>query len=251
MLELPCVCGFVLTGENRGGLFDAVRRHTDEQHAELALSDQNIADYVDAALRSGPPRPRVEEVKSLEIRALSPELQDDVLRYFDYEAFAGNPAWANCYCQFFYVPDDEGWHERSAADNRAGLCERVSTEAMTGYVAYADGEPAGWCNAGRRTRYSRLDRELQGRAPDAEETGSIVCFVIAPPYRRHGLAQRLLDAAIEGFREQGLTVAEAYPVRGVEDDAGSYRGPVSLYERAGFTPYRELERQTVMRLSLT
>jgi GNAT superfamily N-acetyltransferase len=253
MLRVGCVCGRTVNGEDRAAVVRAMRRHVDEQHADLGLTDQKIEDYVDAALRMGTPRPRVEAIERLEIHPLTPERQADFLRYFDYEAFADNPAWADCYCQFFYSPSDEAWGRQSAAENRAGACARIGRREMTGYLAYVDGEPAGWVNAGPRTLYPRLEMEEEARVEDRDRVGAIVCFVIAPPYRRHGLARRLLEAAVAGFRAQGLAVAEAYPLRDASrnDDAGAFHGPPSLYEAAGFRLERELKRQTVVRLMLT
>jgi ribosomal protein S18 acetylase RimI-like enzyme len=69
---------------------------------------------------------------------------------------------------------------------------------------------------------------------DDDTVGSIVCFVVAPPYRRHGLAARLLDAACRSFVDRGLDVAEAYPNKQPDDDASAYHGPMSMYIEAGF-----------------
>ena len=47
-----------------------------------------------------------------------------------------------------------------------------------------------------------------------------------------------------------LSIAEAYPNREVESDGAAYRGPPALYADAGFVPYREMEKQTIVRLDL-
>jgi GNAT superfamily N-acetyltransferase len=249
MPELTCVCGATLSGDDRDGLVGAFRRHSDDAHADLALADRDIADYVDAGLRMGPPRPRVDALGRVEVQPLTADRLPDFLRFFDYEAFPDNPAWASCYCQFFYIADRDAWAQQGAADNRAGACDRIPAGQMTGYLAYVDREPAGWCNAGPRTLYPRVDAEA-GTDEAASQIGSIVCFVIAPPYRRHGLAKQLLDAALDGFRTQGLAIAEAYPHREAGSDGAAFRGPLSLYESAGFVPHQELEKQTVVRLDL-
>jgi GNAT superfamily N-acetyltransferase len=76
--------------------------------------------------------------------------------------------------------------------------------------------------------------------------------VIAPPYRRHGLARRLLDAACTGLRERGCTIAEAYPSRDLQSgsDADAYHGPLSMYLAAGFRPVRDTDRCTVVQKQL-
>ena len=40
---------------------------------------------------------------SIEIRKLAPDLMQDFLLFFDGEAFADNPKWGFCFCQFLYV----------------------------------------------------------------------------------------------------------------------------------------------------
>jgi len=63
--------------------------------------------------------------------------------------------------------------------------------------------------------------------------------VVAKEHRRRGIARQLLEAACEGFVAQGLVLAEAYVLKGVEGDAMNYPGPLSMYLAAGFERYRE------------
>jgi len=86
---------------------------------------------------------------------------------------------------------------------------------------------------------------------DAGEVGSIVCFLVAKPFRGQGVAAGLLDAACAGFRERGLRVAEAYPSRTAAGDAATYHGPLALYLRAGFKPYREVGQSVIVRRELS
>jgi hypothetical protein len=45
-------------------------------------------------------------------------------------------------------------------------------------------------------------------------------------------------------------VAEAYPHRETKSDAGGYHGTLPMYLGAGFTVYREAERQVIVRKTL-
>ena len=66
----------------------------------------------------------------LTIRQLSPDLQADFLRYFEGAAFADNPKWNSCYCQFLYVDHSKvTWSARSAEENRSSACERIKCGA--------------------------------------------------------------------------------------------------------------------------
>jgi len=131
------------------------------------------------------------------------------------------------------------------------MSEMVSSRKVTAVLAYADGKPVGWCNYGETTRLSGVMHRYGLQAADHEGVGSIACFVIAAPYRGHGIASRLLDAATERLRAKGLRAVEAYPGRDIGDSAQSnYRGPLSMYLRVGFEPYRETERHVIVRKNL-
>lgn len=174
---------------------------------------------------------------NLVIRRLTPELRDDFLHYFEGAAFADNPKWKSCYCQFLYVDHGKvNWGARTADENRADACDRIACNRMQGLLAYRDGRVVGWCNAAPR---ALLDSFADEPIPDADEVGQITCFVVARDHRRTGVARALLDEACAMLREQGLRVAEANPSRVASSDAENHFGPLSLYLSAGFSIVRE------------
>jgi GNAT superfamily N-acetyltransferase len=171
------------------------------------------------------------------VRALTPELLPDFLKFFDGTAFSDNPKWSSCYCQCFY--EDHRvvkWSERTAPENRARACERIDGGLMQGYLAYLDGSLVGWCNAAPRTLLHALDDEP---IPDAEQVGAIICFLVDPSHRRRGVARQLLEAACDGLRLQGLRIVEGNPRIDSDSAAANHFGPLSLYLSAGFSVYRE------------
>lgn len=88
---------------------------------------------------------------TLQIHPLTPERLPDFLHYFDGAAFADNPKWRSCYCQFLYVDHSKvTWMARSGEENRAAACDRICSGRMQGYLAYRDGHVVGWCNAAPR-----------------------------------------------------------------------------------------------------
>ena len=180
------------------------------------------------------------------IQELTPELLDDYLLFFDQIAFVDNPKWASCYCYFPHAPHDvEKWPRRTGEQNRAAVVESICDGRMHGYLAYQDDKPVAWCNAGPRTRVTILDPDA-----DAEKIGSIVCFIVAKPHRGKGLARRLLDAACEGFRRQGVEIVEAYPRPDAHDDATSHFGPLKMFLAAGFEPFKENNGSVIVRKTL-
>ena len=83
-------------------------------------------------------------------------------------------------------------------------------QEQSGWLAYAGNEVVGWCNAGPRHGINGLFDEPE---PLTDRIDAIVCFVVAPESRRHGVAAALLDRACAGLRAQGYAWAEAYPRR--------------------------------------
>ena len=74
---------------------------------------------------------------------------------------------------------------------------------------------------------------------------AIACFVIAPPYRRHGLAAALLDRVIADAPGREAQCVEAYPLK---PGLGDHRGAREMFEARGFNAVEERQPDTVMRL---
>ena len=181
-----------------------------------------------------------------DIRELTPGLLQEYLHFFDHDAFADNPRWASCYCYFPHAPHSLGnWDVNATEQNRAAVSARIRAGQMRGYLAYVNGHVMGWCNAAPRTEFTILDDE-----PQAAKIGSIVCFVIAKPFRGRRIATRLLQAACNGFRHQGLEIAEAYPRAQAESQASNHPGPLAMYLAAGFERVRESDGSVIVRKAL-
>jgi GNAT superfamily N-acetyltransferase len=171
------------------------------------------------------------------IRKLAPALLADFLAYFDHDAFADNAKWASCYCQCFYVDHTKvKWTDRTGTQNREQACAKTLDGTMQGYLAYVEGKPVGWCNAAPWRLMTALHDEPD---PLADQLGEITCFVVAEPYRRRGVARHRLNAACEGLRAQGLSIAEAYAKPEAQGAAANHHGPLGMYLGAGFQVHRK------------
>jgi ribosomal protein S18 acetylase RimI-like enzyme len=179
----------------------------------------------------------------LDIRPVTPDQHDPVLRYFDLVAYADNPAWSSCYCMERLAAD---FSERTKDQNRGSRSDLIRSGKANGLVAYRLGRVVGWCHAAPKAELLNIPT-----GPE-RDVGAIVCFVVAPDARRQGIATALLEAALEHLRERGLRAVEAYPL---SDDAAAtaqslYPGPKAMYLRAGFEVVRENDRFSVVRTSL-
>jgi ribosomal protein S18 acetylase RimI-like enzyme len=195
---------------------------------------------------------RLPEIGEIEVRDVTSELLPAYQHFFDHVAFRDFPAWQSCYCMETHrTQSDTEWATRTAGDNRRDMSEAIQDRKVTALLAFAGDNPVGWCNYGETTHLAGVMHRFKLEARDQEGIGSIACFVIAAPYRGHRVASQLLDAAIERLRSRGVRAIEAYPSRGGDDSAQAhYRGPLAMYERAGFEPYREIERYVVVRKAL-
>jgi hypothetical protein len=52
------------------------------------------------------------------------------------------------------------------------------------------------------------------------------------------------------LRSRGLRAVEAYPDRSGDSAQANFRGPLSMYLRAGFEPHRETKRNIIVRKAL-
>ncbi len=224
--------------------------HAEEQHdwayPEAAL--RNYArNFAEATVRLTGATERLPEIGEVTIHPVSEDRIDDWLRFFDHDGFAGNPDWASCYCLEPHVPATDEDPERPWREVRAAMVERLRTGGTYGYLAYVDGAPAAWVNASPRSQYG-LYRQVDPDGPDPGMVVGVSCFLVAPPFRRHGIAGVLLDRVIAGAADRGARWIEGYPHNAPEDhDGGHFRGPKQLYEERGFEPVEQRERDTVMR----
>lgn len=194
---------------------------------------------------------RLPEIGEVEVHDVTPERIAEYQSFFDDHAFRDYPAWQSCYCMETHrIQSDEEWARRTADENRRDMTSMIKRSEVTALLAYVDGKPVGWCNYGETTRLEGVMRRFGINADEYEGIGSVACFVIAAPYRGHGVASRLLDAAVDRLRKRGLKAVEAYPTRDEDSAQGNYRGPLSMYLRAGFEVFREADRHTFVRKAL-
>ncbi len=186
------------------------------------------------------------------VKPLSPQLIKYFLHFFDNIAFTDNPDWSGCYCQFYHHPGSiKEWGETSKEQKRSASEKLILEGRMKGFLAYVNNQPVGWCNVNSRDVYSNIPCEDESKEDTIDKIASIVCFVIAPSYRKKGIARFLLQQAMINLRENGFKWLESYPRKGELSDAHSYHGPVSLYYSEGFFVVNETDASMVMRRNLT
>ena len=158
--------------------------------------------YAEASERLTGGTERLSEIGDVTVHPVSEDRVGDWLRLFDHEGFSGNPDWASCYCLEPHVPATPELPERPWRETRAAVAERLRCGRTFGYLAYVDDRPAGWVNASFRSDYG-LYRLIDPDGPEPPSVIGVSCFVIAPPFRRHGIASALLDRVIADASRAG------------------------------------------------
>lgn len=193
------------------------------------------------------------------IKRLTPELEDDYIRFFDVTPHDYETPESRCYCACYSATDSEGVDSSTAEKRRELAKEYIRAKLMDGYLAYdlSDGEKMiGWCNANAREdcRRSYAGRKYIDPLCKPEDAGlrikSVFCFVIAPEYRRHGIAGLLLDAVCSDAEREGFDVIEAYPLKSFISESADFTGPARLYEKHGYTVHEDLGDRLVVRKKL-
>ncbi|HKC18761.1 MAG TPA: GNAT family N-acetyltransferase [Candidatus Dormibacteraeota bacterium] len=191
---------------------------------------------------------RLPEIGRIHVEDVTRDRVPDYQAFFDHMAFRDFPQWQSCYCMETHrTQTDEEWAARTAGDNRRDMSRGIEEGNVTALLAYVDGKPVGWCNYGETTRLNGVMHRFGLNVAEQQGVGSLSCFVIAAPYRQHGVATALLDAAVGRLRARGLRFAEAYPARAGDSPQGNYRGPLKMFLGAGFEPYRETGRHLIVR----
>jgi len=253
MRVINCVCGERLEAVDSEALYAALVTHNKVQHPEVELPPEVMQQAERRLGESASWDGRAHRLAAdIEIRELTPSLVDDYLGFFDRDAFMDNPGWASCYCYFWQFPrSHEEWEQSRAEQNREAKAALIRGGKAHGVMAYAAGKPVAWCHAAPKLSLPLLIRDEDVRGDHDDEVGSIVCFVVAAPYRRQGLATQLLDAACDSLERMGLSIAEAYPPKASQlSDARMYMGPLALYKSAGFEEVRQLDDSVVVRKAL-
>jgi len=164
--------------------------------------------------------------------------------------FGERGACGGCWCMWWRLKRSDFMRQRGE-QNRKALKRIVESGEVPGILAYAGGQPIGWCSVSPREVYPALERSRVLKRVDDKPVWSVVCFFVNKRFRRKGLALKLLEAAVEYAAKQGGSIVEGYPIEAGAirmADAFAYTGLASAFRKAGFAEVlRRSESRPVMR----
>jgi GNAT superfamily N-acetyltransferase len=177
---------------------------------------------------------------------LTPERWPDVVKLF-----GPRGACAGCWCMVWRRPR-AAWERGKGSGNRDAFRRIVRTGPPPGVLAYAGGEPVGWCAVAPREAYVQLERSRVLKRIDAEPVWSVSCLFVTRTWRRRGLSVALLRAAGDFAASQGARIVEGYPVEpssGTVPDAFAWTGTAAAFRSAGYEEVaRGSPKRPIMRL---
>jgi GNAT superfamily N-acetyltransferase len=157
----------------------------------------------------------------------------------------GHP-FPGCWCMYWRIKRRD-FEKNCGERNRLAFRRIVESGEVPGILAYAGGEPVGWCSVAPREMFPVLDRSPVLKRVDDEPVWSITCFFIPQRYRKRGLSEALVGAAIDYVGENGGSIVEAYPLipeKSKNPEISAYMGLFSTYLKMGF---KEVSRRSPMR----
>lgn len=185
------------------------------------------------------------EVEKYEFHALTPD------RFGDFEQLLGPNGCAGCWCMWYRMAHKD-FSKAGKEGRHEGIRTIVHSGFLPGVLAYADGIPAGWVALAPREWYERLKTSQHLAPVDDQPVWSLTCFFIHRNYRRLGMMEKLLQAAVDHARGQGAKILEAYPLD-VEGKIGSvqlFSGKSSVFYKLGFEKVALREYRPIVRLKL-
>lgn len=194
-----------------------------------------------------PPKPA--PLPNLEFHPVTPKRWSDLAKLFGERGACGG-----CWCMYWRLTRTQYDRQKGLA-NKQALKSLVDSGQTPGLLAYAHGEPIGWCSIGPRENYSALERSRVLKRVDERPVWSVVCFFVAKPFRCRGVTSRLLKAAVTYAKKNGARIVEGYPVEpktGKMPDVFAYTGLPSAFREAGFVEVlRRSETRPIMRYFLS
>ncbi len=181
----------------------------------------------------------------LKIQPLIPDLWSDFEKLFGPKG-----AYSGCWCMWWRLTRSE-FEKGQGEGNRQAMKALVDSGIIPGLIAYCNNEPCGWCSVAPREHFSSLKRSRVLKRIDEKNVWSIVCFFIQRKYRGQGLAEKLIQGAIEYVKSQGGHIIEAYPTPSRETKLPpvlSFMGIQKILERIGFKEvHRPSQSKIIMR----
>lgn len=163
--------------------------------------------------------------------------------------FGEKGGYAGCWCMFWRI-ERATFKAQKYEGNKDQMRHLIYSGEIPGILAFSGNQPMAWCGIGPREKYHALENSRILKRVDEQAVWSITCFFVTKPFRRKGVMQSLLSAAIEYGKAEGAKIIEGYPIdlQTEFQTPGGYMGVASAFRSIGFKEVgRASETQLIMR----
>ena len=172
---------------------------------------------------------------NIECHSMTPERWPDLVTLFGPHGATGG-----CWCLYWRLPRAQ-FSVQKGEGTRAALQHLVERGDIVGLLAYAQGQPVGWCAIGPRESYPVLERSRILKRVDTTPVWSVVCLFVSKAFRGQGVTTVLLRAAVAYARQHGARMVEGYPIEPKTPRIPAvfaWTGLASAFRQAGFVEVR-------------
>jgi GNAT superfamily N-acetyltransferase len=167
------------------------------------------------------------------------------------DLFGTHGASNGCWCMYWRI--GSAYHKRPREKNREAFRRVVRRGPPPGLLAFDGDRAVGWCQLTPRSQLPWLSQRRALRNVDDLPVWSISCFYVRRGYRRRGVMNALITAAIDAAKRAKAPALEAYPIDRAQPGSSSntFTGTASAFARAGFrTVARRVPDRPIMRHDL-
>ena len=148
--------------------------------------------------------------------------------------FGDNGACGGCWCMWWRLKRSQ-YEKQKGAGNKKAIKKIVNAETIPGILTYHDGKPIGWCAIEPRESYALLENSRVLKRIDKKKVWSVVCFFVDKKYRRMGVTEKLLEAALKHAKKNKAKIVEGYPIDSAKTpSAFAWTGFASAFLKVGF-----------------
>lgn len=181
----------------------------------------------------------------LVVRQLTPDQWPDLEDLFSTEGPVGR-----CWCAYWRI--GSGYRRRAPETNKQALRDVVEQGPPPGLLAMEGPLAVGWCQITPRDALPFLGRDRHLEPVDDLPVWSISCLYVRKGYRRRGVTEILIGAAVETARLAGASAVEAYPIDADVTSTSSFTGFATTYQRLSFeTVARHVPARPIMRYTFS
>jgi len=171
----------------------------------------------------------------IDIRPLTPGLWPALE-----DLFGKLGACNGCWCMHWRIGAE--YRNRSASANKRAFRRIVIAGPPPGLLAFDGDLAVGWCQITRRDALPILDKTWRLKRVDDLPVWSISCLYVRKGYRRKGITEELIKAAVETAARAGAPAIEGYPFDARVSPSATGTGYLSTYMRLGFKEVARRDR---------